>query len=346
MNRPLLLLAAGILAAGCTRGAKPVAKAAPEQQPAVEFTHEAHVAAELDCTTCHEGIDKATRLEPARHVKVSCGDCHDDDRKSFVVPTRVKPVRFTFSHAAHLPKVKGKCATCHKALPEMGDKEIKAPPMAACTSCHKHQLDFQQARCTPCHTDLKGMKPESAFAHGGDWLRAHGRYASPSAESCAACHDQTYCSACHSAQTAPARPSVIFPEEVKREFIHRGDYVSRHMIEASANPASCRKCHGSPFCESCHTQQNLTLKNVDPRGVHPAGWANAKASGHFHGDAARRDIVSCAGCHDNGAAAICVACHQVGGFVGKSPHPKSFLSKHDAEDRRSNAMCAACHHGQ
>ena len=166
------------------------------------------------------------------------------------------------------------------------------------------------------------MKPESAFAHTGDWLRAHGRYASPSAESCAACHDQTYCSDCHSAQTAPARPSIIFPEAVKREFIHRGDYVSRHMIEAGANPASCRRCHGSPFCDSCHTQQNLTLKTLDPRNVHPAGWANDKSSGHFHGDAARRDVVSCAGCHDNGAAAICVACHQVGGFVRQEPAPE------------------------
>jgi cytochrome c7-like protein len=344
MNRLLVLVAAGLLAAGCTKGAAKAVTAAAPEQPAVDFTHEPHVAAQLACTDCHEGIDKATRLEAGvRHVKVACGDCHDDDRKDFKVPARVKPVRFTFSHANHLPKVKD-CSACHKALPEMGDKEIKSPPMAACTSCHKHQLDFQQARCTPCHTDLKGWKPESAFAHTGDWLRAHGRYASPSAESCAACHDQTYCSDCHSAQTAPARPSIVFPEAVKREFIHRGDYVSRHMIEAGANPASCRKCHGSPFCDSCHTQQNLTLKTLDPRNVHPAGWANDKSSGHFHGDAARRDVVSCAGCHDNGAAAICVACHQVGGFVGKSPHPKSFARKHDQGDISGNAMCRACHH--
>lgn len=345
MNRLLLVLAAGLLAAGCTQAKKSVAAAPAQQQAPVDFTHEAHVAAELDCTTCHEGIEKATRLEPTRHVQVSCGDCHDDDRKDFKVPVRVKPVRFTFSHADHLPRVKN-CGACHKALPEMGDKEIKAPPMAACTACHNHQMDFQQARCTPCHTDLKGFVPVSAFAHTGDWLRAHGRYSSPSAESCAACHDQTYCSDCHAAQTTPARPSIVFPEAVKRDFIHRGDYVSRHMIDAGANPASCRKCHGSPFCDSCHTQQNLTMKTIDPRNVHPAGWANDKASGHFHGDAARRDITSCAGCHDNGASAVCVACHQVGGFVGKSPHPRTFLRKHDAGDRSSNAMCAACHHGQ
>lgn len=343
MNRIVPVIAAALLAACGAKSSKTVTAAAAEQPP-VEFTHEAHIMAEVACLDCHSGIDKATRLEPKRHVSVSCSDCHDDARGQVKVPDRVKEVRFTFSHQDHLARVKD-CKTCHQALPEPGDKEIKSPPMAACTSCHNHQMDFAQAKCTPCHTDLKGFVPESAFAHTGDWLRTHGNYSRTSAQSCAACHDQTYCATCHASQTTPGLPSSIFPEEVKRDFIHRGDYVSRHMIEAGANPASCRRCHGSPFCDSCHTQQNLTMKSLTPFPVHPAGWANDKASGHFHGDAARRDITSCAGCHDNGASAVCVACHQVGGLAAKSPHPKSFARKHDAGDRRSNAMCAACHHG-
>ena len=108
MNRLLVLVAAGLLAAGCTKGAAKAVTAAAPEQPAVDFTHEPHVAAQLACTDCHEGIDKATRLEAGvRHVKVACGDCHDDDRKDFKVPARVKPVRFTFSHANHLPQGQG-----------------------------------------------------------------------------------------------------------------------------------------------------------------------------------------------------------------------------------------------
>ena len=116
----------------------------------------------------------------------------------------------------------------------------KTPPMDACTSCHYHQQEFADARCTPCHKDLRGYKPESAFRHEGNSIAAHGALARPSAETCVQCHDQTYCVACHSSATAPTRLENIFPERVERSFIHRGDYVSRHMIDEAANPASCR----------------------------------------------------------------------------------------------------------
>ena len=130
--------------------------------------------------------------------------------------------------------------------------------MASCTACHHHQQEFADARCKPCHTDLKGYKPETAFKHAGNWLAMHGALARPSAESCAQCHDQTYCASCHSPATTPARLETIFPERVEQSYIHRGDYVSRHMVDAAANPASCRSCHGSPFCDACHAANGFS----------------------------------------------------------------------------------------
>jgi Cytochrome c7 and related cytochrome c len=355
MNRALpLLLAAALAATGC-RAQAGKGKASPGQaekkaaktgRPAVDFTHSVHVDQGIGCGDCHEGIEKATTLSK-RHLPpdAKCAECHNDNRPSASLEG-IPPPRLTFAHAQHLGQaaIKGKCDTCHKKLPEMGEPRV-APRMEACTACHKHQQDFAQGRCRPCHLDLKGYKPENAYAHSGDWLRQHPTQARPSAESCAACHDQTYCAQCHSATTTAARPSIIWPEEVQQSYIHRGDYVSRHTVDAGANPSSCRKCHGTKFCEACHVQQNLAKPNdVGRRPASHTGpdWSTNQNSGNFHGDAARRDVTSCANCHDQGASSTCVLCHHVGG-IGGNPHPRSFLSKHDADDRQHNAMCRACH---
>jgi hypothetical protein len=357
-----ILLALALGAAAC--GLKPAREAKPAAaDPAFAFPHGTHVDADVACANCHP-MEKATKLETGvRHVQLpakpskqkACADCHDTD-PVLKVPARQRPFRQNFSHADHLPRVNGDCKRCHAAPPEAGDKEPKTPTMASCTGCHNHQQDFVEARCTPCHKDLKGYySPQTAFQHEGDWLRAHGQLAHASAESCAACHDQTYCAECHSPQTAAGRPSIVFPERVDRSFIHRGDYVSRHMVEQGANPASCRRCHGSAFCQACHELQGLS-KFVEgtrrPASHDQPNWATPAALGQIprHGNEGRRDITSCAGCHDQGAAATCVGCHQVGGIASQNnpanpngPHPASFISRHRGESKTDNSICAACH---
>ncbi len=360
MNRHLLLaVAAAFLAACAAKDTKPAAKA----DPPYVFPHSPHVENDVDCKACHASIASAknTALQArVRHVGLptkngdACSGCHDDkdfkDKIKLAIPARTRAFDVRMDHAAHLAKPGVTCVTCHKALPEAGQVQPAAVPMDACTACHNHQADFEAGRCTPCHVDLKKYeKPVAAFQHTGDFLKLHGALARPTAESCAACHDQTFCADCHSGATAPARQAVLFPEEVQRDFIHRGDFQSRHMVEAGANPASCRKCHGSNFCDSCHTQRNLTQSSgVQPRNPHPAGWGIV-GSGDFHGPAARKNIVLCAGCHDNGGDAICVLCHKVGGRASdpvarpNGPHPASFVSKHKGDDKSKRAVCMACH---
>ncbi len=353
MNARLaVVLALG--AAAC--GPKLATEKPAATEPAYTFPHGTHVDADVPCLTCHP-MKQATKLEAnVRHVKLPsnisktapCADCHDTEPK-YKPPVRTAPFRLRFDHAAHLPRVKDDCKKCH-VPPEKEDKVVKGPPMAACTGCHNHQQDFATARCMPCHVDLKGYKPETAFKHEGEWLRQHAALARPSGEACAACHDQTFCAECHSPTTTPGRPSIVFPERVERAYIHRGDYVSRHMIEAQAAPASCRRCHGSAFCEDCHTEQGMTQFSTSPFLRRPAsheqtGWANLTGTTPLHAGAARRDIASCAGCHDQGGQAVCVGCHMVGSPTAgtKAPHPKKFLSAHDREDIKSNAMCRVCH---
>jgi hypothetical protein len=352
---PILIGLAVALAAAC--GYKPAVQSDAAKQPAYVFPHEPHVDGEVACAECHRDIASATQLDPAvRHVRLpanpskqdACSGCHDTDPE-MKVPARAREYRVRFSHADHLKRVED-CRKCHQQLPERGDARPKTPPMAACTACHHHQLEFAQARCTPCHVDLKGYRPETAFRHEGNWLATHGQLARPSAESCAACHDQTYCVACHSSATAPTRLENIFPERVDRAFIHRGDYVSRHMIDAGAQPASCKRCHGSGFCESCHELQGLSKAFTGdlrrPTSHAQTDWVGPAGSRQRHGEAARRDITNCSGCHDQGADATCVGCHRVGGVAGaRSPHPRSFLKAHDRGDIDDNAMCRACHPG-
>ncbi|HZY05794.1 MAG TPA: hypothetical protein VFF02_20075, partial [Anaeromyxobacteraceae bacterium] len=139
------------------------------------------------------------------------------------------------------------------------------------------------------------------------------------------------------ATTGPLKPDVQFPERVEADFIHRGDWVSRHQIEASADPASCRRCHGSGYCRSCHELNSVAPGVPGARDPHTTpGWAN----GAVHGPEARRNIVSCAGCHDQGAASTCMLCHKPPG--GANPHPPGFLKRFNQGDQ-TKPVCRICH---
>jgi hypothetical protein len=210
--------------------------------------------------------------------------------------------------------------------------------MGTCLGCHPHQAEYDDARCDRCHVDLSRLplRPLAYFSHQGDYLKTHRFAARTSSTACTQCHDSGRCAECH-ARTTPSPVDWVSPERVERESIHRGDFVSRHVLEARADPAMCARCHSSRHCDDCHRASRIH-PSTGPGGrtPHPAGW------GQDHGLAARRDIGSCAGCHDQGAASNCVACHKVGG-IGGPPHPPSFLRNHTRGDIAKNRTCLVCH---
>jgi hypothetical protein len=232
---------------------------------------------------------------------------------------------------------------CHQKLPNPIRNPSSRPTMDSCTQCHEHKQQLSQGKCGECHLDLTRyqLRPISLFSHQGDFLREHSRAARASAESCATCHEQSFCKDCH-ARSASPRIETKFPERVERYFIHRNDFRTRHSTEARWDSASCRRCHGSSFCEDCHRANNLTPLAQNPRDPHPPGWGMPGGGAEFHGTAARRDIVSCAGCHDQGARSICVTCHQVGG-IGGNPHPIGWRDRHPREEIAGNNLCLTCH---
>jgi hypothetical protein len=319
----------------------------------IKAPHARHAAAKVDCLTCHEtaydskqlgervSAEEKTCLQCHKDRKDDCAMCHTKVRQRQAGAPRPEP-RLIMSHAAHIERTKEDCKVCHTKLPEPVRTQEMVPAMQLCLNCHEHKKDFDDGKCARCHTDLQRyqLKPISRYTHGGNFVREHMRPARAAPNTCATCHDQTFCADCHAATVGP-RIEVKQPDRVDRDFIHRNDFVSRHAIESQADRASCRRCHGTSFCDNCHQAQALTPQAVAPRNPHPPGWS-LPGSAEFHGTEARRDIGRCAACHDQGAASNCVSCHRVGG-VGGNPHPVGFTDKHGREEIQTNNMCRYCH---
>ncbi len=104
--------------------------------------------------------------------------------------------------------------------------------------------------CTECHDDSL-----SNFNHQAlDFYKKHGFYASNARQACASCHQESFCSDCHTRKDE-IKPSDRFADAPGRNLPHRGDYLSQHKIDGKVNPASCAKCHGrqnNAGCQSCH----------------------------------------------------------------------------------------------
>ncbi len=316
----------------------------PHAQPA--FPHVEHLKGHecgelgqpecLTCITCHTPRSGASRLDPPGAVR--CNECHQNGAEllaSSMPPPR--PEAINFDHQQHLVHsgIRGQCVTCHPGV--VVDGEPRLPPMSTCLECH--EAEFQQARCTPCHVaeHLVQLRPESFMRHDSNWWRDHARSAERSPQICAECHGETWCSECHS-QRRGLPIDQRLPEAIERRLPHPGDFIVRHAIEARARSASCLSCHTSQSCDACHLERGVSAAGLGSVSPHPPGWVSGGGSRAGHGRAARRDIVSCMGCHDHGPLTNCIECHRVGG-LGGNPHPAGW----DSARSPSAAMCRYCH---
>jgi hypothetical protein len=215
MNRlslsPLLVAVAGALALAACTGSTAKSAASKKPRATSAFPHSTHREAGLECEECHVGISKATDLQKRwMPTAKKCAECHDDGKQPPKQEGAAHP-ELRFSHAAHLPRVKGKCETCHEKLPEP-TQVAEAPRMATCQGCHNHDADVDQANCRRCHSNLRRYpRPVEFFSHQGNFVREHQALARQQVETCTACHDQTYCADCHATATVPLRPEIRWP---------------------------------------------------------------------------------------------------------------------------------------
>jgi Cytochrome c7 and related cytochrome c len=325
--------------------------AACARPPEPAFPHLAHLtgvgcgkpgtAPCLDCNSCHSISDHgATR---ARTDTSLCVRCHGGESQR--VAQRLEQTKFVhaevgFNHDQHLAmnEVQGQCVVCHGGVLKQGSSPL--PAMSQCFTCHEHQDQWNAGKCSPCHTanDLSRTLPISFLRHDQEFARHHGQFAVEDKRLCQSCHTQKQCNDCHDVSQDLTRERRQ-PEKIAATTVHGGDFLVRHPIEAQAEPARCARCHTPESCDSCHLQRGVSGIGLNARNPHPTGWVGSNAnSSSSHGREARRDILLCASCHDQGPATNCIRCHKVGGYGG-NPHPNGWRSARSPEQ----GMCRYCH---
>ena len=317
------------------------------------FPHQLHLAgiacgvpgkpACLSCVSCHDVArhDSGQRMPGAS----LCARCHRDTHQVQAV-LAVAPLRpsgeIAIDHDRHLamPEIRGQCVPCHSGV--VDPKRPSLPPMSQCFGCHAHAEQWAQGQCTPCHEGekLRRTMPSTFLKHDTAFLRHHGSAMAErqQAQLCQSCHTQAQCQSCHDV-TQDLTVEARRPEQLESGQVHRGDFMVRHAIEARSQPARCLSCHTVQTCDSCHAARGVSANVANPSNPHPPEWVGTNtSSSNFHGTVARRDIVSCAGCHDAGPATNCIRCHKVGAYGG-NPHPRGWKSARGVDSE----MCRYCH---
>jgi hypothetical protein len=297
----------------------------------------------LSCNTCHSPSAAERELElPQAEL---CEKCHQADAAQVLPVLEVKPARpygrIRIDHDLHLglAEIRGQCVPCHAGVVKAGASAL--PPMSQCFTCHEHEAQWQKGQCTPCHAqrDLAHTLPQTFLRHDTAFAgRGHAALAAQNAQLCQSCHTQSSCQSCHDTSQALS-VEARRPEQIDSQQVHRGDFMVRHALEAASQPSRCLSCHETATCDSCHRARGVSAGGLAALNPHPPEWVGTNTrSSQFHGIAARRDIASCAACHDQGPATNCIRCHKVGAYGG-SPHPPGFRSSQGLDSE----MCRYCH---
>lgn len=304
------------------------------------FSHAGHQEDAGECAICHGAISGDSGFSKIFPVKADCAACHDVEASCSTCHTNPdkikKPVaktenqrRVNFVHTEHKDAL-ADCSVCH---PDPDKKFNRKSGHEACSKCHSEQIE--NLLCSLCHRELSysGLSELAGFTHKDNFLAEHAVFAKRSTQTCTQCHSQAYCNGCHS-RNQSIKPSLQFPEKVKASFIHRGDWITAHRIEAKVEDGRCLKCHSISECSKCHNRVGVSPAADDPSFKHEAGWIT------IHGKKAREEITSCASCHQKNGPGRCTSCHAAS--AGINPHPDGFGGKLKGLTK-SDRMCAQCH---
>lgn len=181
------------------------------------------------CSTCHAMKPYYRAWQRSAHKKVSCLACHQEPGPQGYVRTPLRALsnlsiqslyynRFRPIHAQPIAnsnctvchqRVKDKliggalkishqgietqgflCATCHPSAGHLLKHKQRAPLLSKTTCLNCHDGRVASARCSLCHTQDIGWKP--------DQLQDYALVKIPD-EVCASCHPAINCAACHQA---------------------------------------------------------------------------------------------------------------------------------------------------
>jgi hypothetical protein len=346
-TRPAWPFAVALLLAVCTA----VVLAACAERREARFPHLTHLvglacgrpgtAACLSCNSCHVARENGGR--GAHADAVTCGSCHHAEPRHVseaIAHASSARSQIAFNHEQHLnmQQISGQCVPCHGGVVKSGASPL--PAMTQCFTCHEHQQQWDTAQCSPCHQarDLARTPPQTFLRHDQGFMRRHGQFAVEDRRLCGSCHTEAECNECHDASQVLTHERRR-PEKVDTTTVHGGGFLVRHALEASSEPSRCVRCHAPETCDSCHRERGVSGTRIGGRNPHPPGWVGTNTGGSgFHGREARRDLLLCASCHDQGPLTNCIRCHKVGGYGG-NPHPGGWQSTQSPRE----GMCRYCH---
>jgi hypothetical protein len=292
-----------------------------------------HLAApDSACATCHLPLARATALPDGRIARLPAPASH-----------RSAGFMGAGGHGALARPGPGpygvarSCATCHA-------KEF-------CVSCHVNAPEVAtiQALEADRRSLLVPHELKAPASHRAkDFESGHGRQAGLKGASCATCHTQESCLACHRADAprtvlalAHASPDRGTGAKTVRRApsSHVPGWSERHAPAATVSLRSCASCHARDYCLSCHRP------DAARRGsYHPASYLTRHPA-----DAYSR-AASCADCHNTGE--FCQQCHAQAGLssrrgqlgpAGYHDGNRSFILGHGRAARQGLESCVSCH---
>jgi hypothetical protein len=256
-------------------------------QYSMEFNHDDHLEIlDNDCQSCH--IEDARDIVPERDT---CMECHEE---SFIKDVDYGDVvthrdsNFVLEHKNFVGIEKYECASCHE--------------QAACVDCHVGGIP----------EEMGGSVSKEVRMHMSDFIVGHPLMAKKDPQSCMNCHEQKYCSDCH----------TQFADDQLAGESHRKSW-SNLLTSESGIPHSS---FSDLSCQTCHADSVLPAHE----------WSDR------HARDARKNLASCQTCHSSGDT--CIKCHSARSGLRANPHPENW---DDIKDKLSDASdgrtCKKCH---
>ena len=349
-----------------------------ENKKRINFSHQLH-AEMTDCASCHSNVEESKSLTdnllPEGHE--SCESCHDveDDEncamchvdETYEPLVRSAASSLIFSHKYHLEEYELECTECHKGLDEVDysyESKNVNPPMMQCYQCHDNQK-IATNECEACHISTADLLPQDHKQVS--FLQNHKFKVDSKDAQCAMCHGDSFCQACHAATTGldeanlsddfytPYQPHnyIDNAKEQKIMRVHDFNYRYTHGIDANTNSSSCLSCHNrETFCNECHQVEggDFALEGMVPESHQDPNFTTfgRGTGGGEHAVLAKRNIESCAACHDPaGADPNCILCHtDSDGIEGTNPktHETGFMSGEQGDwHTDQGSLCYNCH---
>jgi hypothetical protein len=138
----------------------------PEPQQPFAYSHKVHLAQELACTDCHDGVERGPRAGiPGINTCMTCHQAVATDKPlvKSMADMQAKGLDFAwqrvyaypreahvrFEHAPHI-RAKVECSTCHGDMTQQDvARRVVDMNMAFCVNCHAEKQASND--CLTCH---------------------------------------------------------------------------------------------------------------------------------------------------------------------------------------------------